>query len=80
MKASVGAYEAKTHWSGLLDEVAGGQSVAITKNGLLVALVIPPTMAKVYDVKKSVEEFRKYRKNITLGGLSIREMIEKGRM
>ena len=37
----LGAYEAKTHLSRLLDEVEGGESFAITKHGRPVALLVP---------------------------------------
>ena len=39
----LGAYEAKTHLSRLLDEVEKGESFAITKHGRPVALLVPAT-------------------------------------
>ena len=39
----VGAYEAKTHLPRLLDEVAAGATITITKHGVPVALLVPPT-------------------------------------
>ena len=41
MVKEVGAFEAKTHLSRLLDEVEKGQSIFITRHGRRVAEVIP---------------------------------------
>jgi prevent-host-death family protein len=78
---TVGAYEAKTHLAQLLDEVAAGESITITRRGVPVAELVPPTTGRAADVGKLIEEWREYRKrrNLTLGGLSIREMVEEGR-
>ena len=38
----VGTFEAKTHLSALLDEVARGETIIITKRGRAVARLIPP--------------------------------------
>lgn len=37
----IGSFEAKTHLSGLLDQVAAGESVVITKRGRPVARLVP---------------------------------------
>lgn len=78
---AVGAYEAKTHLPRLLDEVAAGETIVITKRGVPVARLVPPEDDRP-DVGALIDEWREYRKrhNITLGGLSIREMIEEGRV
>lgn len=79
---TIGAYEAKTHLPRLLEEVAAGETITITKHGRPVAQLVPPPAARRPDVDKLVEEWRAYRKreNITLGGHSIRDMIDEGRM
>ncbi|TAK27785.1 MAG: type II toxin-antitoxin system prevent-host-death family antitoxin [Chloroflexota bacterium] len=78
---TVGAYEAKTHLPRLLDEVAKGETITITKHGVPVAVLAPIPAQQRTDVGKLIDEWRAYREehNITLGGLSIREMIEEGR-
>jgi len=38
---AVGAHEAKTHLPRLLDDVAAGKSVVITKHGVPVARLVP---------------------------------------
>ena len=77
---TVSAYEAKTHLSRLLDDVARGETITITRHGMPVAMLVPPDKRRE-DVAELIEEWRRYRReqNITLGGLSIREMIEEGR-
>lgn len=78
---TVGAYEAKTHLPRLLDEVAKGETITITKHGVPVAVLVPYEAQKRSDASRLIDEWRTYRDehNITLGGLSIREMIEEGR-
>jgi len=76
---TVGAYEAKTHLSQLIEEVTRGQQVAITKNGLPVALLVPVPSTQKPDVREVISQLRELRRGITLGDLSLREMIEEGR-
>lgn len=42
MTRSVGVHEAKTHLSRLLQEVAQGGDVEITRRGVVVARLVPP--------------------------------------
>jgi prevent-host-death family protein len=78
---SVGSYEAKTHLPRLLDRVAKGEKITITKNGKPVAMLVPLPPHEERDIKKVIEEFRAYskRQGRTLGDLTFREMIEEGR-
>ena len=80
---TVEAHEAKTHRPRLLDEAAAGTTITITKHGVPVAQPVPMPDKRRPDVGKAIDEWRAYRRehNITLGeGLTIREMIEEGRM
>lgn len=76
---TIGAYEAKTHFSRLLDEATRGESVAITKNGVTVAWLVPPPSERRADTQAVIDELREMRRSVTLGGLSLREMIAEGR-
>ena len=77
---TVGAYEAKTHLSQLLQRVAAGETIAITKHGVTVALMVPPEGAPRPDVGAAIDRLRELRKGITLGpDLTIRQLIEEGR-
>jgi prevent-host-death family protein len=76
---TVGAYEAKTHLSQLIEEVTRGGQVAITKNGIPVALLIPVPSTQKPDAREVIRQLREFRRGVTLGGISVREMIEEGR-
>jgi len=76
---TVGAYEAKTHLPKLLERVAGGERIMITKHGLPVAILQPPAPQSRIPSKETIAELRKFREKNRLRGLSIRDMIEEGR-
>lgn len=76
---TVGAYEAKTHLSRLLDRVSKGERITITKHGVPVAVLQPPDMPRKRSVSEVVEDIRRFGERHTLDGLSVREMIEDGR-
>lgn len=77
----VGAFEAKTHFSQLLADVANGKSIAITKHGEKIAILIPvkKSESKVSSAGEAIIAIRKLRKGVTLGKtLSIKEMRMMG--
>lgn len=76
----IGAYEAKTHLSKLLERVSKGECFTITKHGVPLALLVPATPQQKMPVKEVIAEIYKFSSQHTLGGLSLREMIEEGRM
>jgi len=76
---TVGAYEAKTHLSQLFEEVTRGEQVAITKNGMPVALLVPVPSTQKPDAREVIRQLREFRRGITLGGISVREMIQEDR-
>lgn len=76
---SVGAYEAKTHLSQLLDRVEKGESITILRHGKPVALLRPVEESRKLTPAEAVEALKEFRKHHRLDGLSIRELIEEGR-
>jgi len=76
---TVGAYEAKTHLSKLLDQVINGERITITKHGVPVAILQPAGAARKKDPKKIIEEIRMFREKNSLDGLSLHNMINEGR-
>ena len=76
---SVGTYEAKTNFSQLLERVAGGEHITITRHGVPVAVLQPPVAPRKRSSREAIEEIKQLRKGRTLGDLTIREMIEEGR-
>lgn len=75
----IGAYEAKTHLPKLLERVIKGERIIITKHGVPVAVLQPPSPLRKTEPSKVIAELRKFRDKHTLKGLSIRDMIEEGR-
>jgi prevent-host-death family protein len=78
--ALIGAFEAKTHLSALLDRVSRGEKITITRHGIPAAMLIPveETQTKLTH-KEIVERMRKLRKRIRPGKISVREMVQEGR-
>jgi prevent-host-death family protein len=76
---TVGSYEAKTHLPALLDRVAHGEQITITRHGVPVAVLVPPGGRQKGDVKVAIQNMIEFRKGQRLDGLSIRELIEEGR-
>lgn len=74
----VGAYEAKTNLPRLLDEVAAGESITITKHGVPVASLVPARPGRV-GARAAADELRRFRASHRLNGISIRELIDEGR-
>jgi prevent-host-death family protein len=76
---TVGAFEAKTHFNELLKRVSKGETIRITLRGTPVANLVPSEDAEPKDLKRVVREIREIRKGASLGGLTIRELIDEGR-
>jgi prevent-host-death family protein len=76
---SVGSYEAKTHLSSLLDAVAAGETIVITKHGVPAALLTPPLPVGSQTVAEVAAGLRAFRRGHELAGVSIRELIDEGR-
>lgn len=75
----VGAYEAKTHLPRLLDEVANGETITITKHGVPVAVLAPASTRSTLSVPQAIGALRAFRATHRLAGLTIRELIDEGR-
>lgn len=76
---TVGAYEAKTKLSALLDLVATGEAVTITRHGVAVAILMPVNDVLQITPTEAAERIRLTRKARSLRGLSVDEMKVEGR-
>jgi prevent-host-death family protein len=79
---TISFYNARTHFSELLDEVAKGKQVLITRRGKPAALICPPPAKVKTDVARLVKDMLAFRdeEGPTLGkGQTIRGLIEDGR-
>ncbi len=76
---TVGSYEAKTHLSRLLEMVAKGESVTITRHGVPIARLVPANADAKRKPAEVIDELREFRSGRKLGKLTLRKMIEEGR-
>ncbi|MDA8231591.1 MAG: type II toxin-antitoxin system Phd/YefM family antitoxin [Magnetospirillum sp.] len=74
----VGAYEAKVKLGALLDEVAKGRSVTITRHGAPVAVMVPADRAMAANPAEVAASLRAFRMGRTLGA-DVRDLIAEGR-
>jgi len=79
MVLQVGAFEAKTQLSKLLELVRKGQRVVITKHGVPVAELVPPGETHHADSQGIIKELKTIRERTKLGKENIKQMIEEGR-
>jgi prevent-host-death family protein len=76
---SVGAFEAKTHFSALLKEVEKGSPVVITKNGRPVAKMIPIKGISKESSKDAIQNLKIFCKLHTLKGIDWKKLRDEGR-
>lgn len=77
---TVGAFEAKTHLSELLNRVSKGETITITRHGVPAAMLVPVGgTGKALTHKDIVDGMRALRKQIKPDTMSVREMVEEGR-
>jgi prevent-host-death family protein len=79
MTRSVGAFEAKTHLAALLDAVAAGEQITITRHGHPVARLVPPEDQARPDVADTIKRLRAFSAAQSLGGESWRELRDQDR-
>jgi prevent-host-death family protein len=80
LKRTISSAEVRAHLPRLLDEVAEGKTITITKHGVPVAKLVPAGEARRTDVSEVIEALRELRKRIKpLGDESVRDLIEEGR-
>ena len=76
---TVGSSEARTNLPTLLGRVAKGESFRITRYGAPIAILVLVAAEGGPDAKQVIAEIKKLRGGRTLGGITIRELTEKGR-
>ena len=76
----VGAYEAKTHLSELLEKVEAGEEITITKHGAPIARLVPVKKeASPEERLAAIERIQKLALGLSLGGLKVKDLIREGR-
>ena len=81
MQQQIGAFEAKTHFSQIIEKVENGADFVITRRGKPVAKIVPfkqePEITR-QDAFSQLMEMRKLYRGKP-GSFNIREAIEEGR-
>lgn len=77
--STVGAFEAKTFLSALLNRVSKGERITITKRGVPVAMLVPVPSSPMRDRSEVIQQLMEFGKGRSLKGLTIRNLIEEGR-
>lgn len=77
---SFGSYEAKTHFSELLERVQSGEEITITRHGNPIARMIPvqPTSNEVTR-RAAILAMRELASRQSLKGLKIKDLKNEGR-
>ncbi|MEA5442339.1 type II toxin-antitoxin system prevent-host-death family antitoxin [Cyanobium gracile] len=76
---TVGAFEAKTHLSSLLEEVAGGEEILITRHGRPLARLVPVASDGREQRLEAIARLSSFATGRRLNGLSIGELRDEGR-
>lgn len=76
---TVGAFEAKTHLSSLLERVAQGEEIVITRHGKPLARLIPVAVADRTRIDLAISKLKTLRKGCSLNGLSWQELRDESR-
>ncbi len=77
---TIGAFEAKTHLAALLDRVAKGEKITITRHGIPAAVLAPiAEKERKLSHTEIVEGMRALRARVKPGKMSVREMVNQGR-
>ena len=76
----IGLFEAKNKLSQLVERAARGERIGITKRGKLAAVIGPaPPKASLKEIFDNIEAIRKSSKPLPKG-VTIKNLIEEGRM
>ncbi|OQW40053.1 MAG: prevent-host-death protein [Proteobacteria bacterium SG_bin4] len=76
---TVGAFEAKTHLSSLLERVAQGEEIIITRHGKPLARLVPVNVTDRSRIDSAISKLKVLRKNCTLDGTSWQTLRDEGR-
>ncbi len=79
MPNEIGAYQAKTHLPALLERVARGEPITITKHGRPVARLVPVERASPDRRREAIERLKVFRQGQTLD-VPVKELIDEGRL
>lgn len=76
---TVGAFQAKTNLGQLLDRVAKGETIIITRRGVPVATINPIAEKQLHDSMETIQAIKDLRKGNRLNGMTVRQLVDEGR-
>jgi prevent-host-death family protein len=76
---TLGAFQVKTHFSSLLDQVEKGEQIVITKHGYPVAKLIPIHANTKELAHKTIQRLKEFAKTNKLEGLDWKSLRDAGR-
>lgn len=78
---SIGAFQAKTHLSQLLDKVLKGETIQILRHGKAVAKLVPMERADEWaNAREAAQRIQKLSQGIRLGkGITLKQLRDEGR-
>lgn len=79
-KHTFGVFEAKNRLTALLDEVEAGHEILITRRSKPVARLVPAVAG--FDrirARRAADDLLRASRGLTLGGVSIKELVSEGR-
>ena len=76
---TVGASDAIANFAELLDKVAVGETVIVTRHGRVVALLGPPIFLQS-NRHKALCEIKRFRKTCATGKVDIEQLIQERRL
>ncbi len=77
---TVGAYEAKTRLSQLLERVAAGEEITITRHGQPIARLVPALQGhSIEERREAIRRMKQLASRNRLDGLRIQDLIAEGR-
>lgn len=81
MMREIGAFEAKNRLGSLLDAAEHGEEITITRRGRAVARLVPAQQGVDRDkARAAAARIIARSRGVTLGGLSLKELVAEGRL
>jgi prevent-host-death family protein len=80
LDSTIGAYDARAHFAELLERVARGDEITITRHGTPVARLVPVRQGSTpNDRRAAIARMRQISARNRLNGLRIKDLIAEGR-
>jgi prevent-host-death family protein len=75
----IGAFDAKTHFSSLLEQVEKGEQIIITKHGRPVARLVPIGVKSQENARDVIERIKTFCRKNTLNGIDWKQLRDEGK-